>query len=252
MIYPGAVHIDARQPPGQCEPMKSAIVILLGVSVAACGGGGAQPGPAGNGPSAVGPAPIAPRTVTYATSATGCIGRHNADSEVNYLLGDQPARYLIWHCADHAQHELRRVRVSLLYNFQQQCYVEDTTVVDFAHCSGAAPKPPDPATFSAQIAEFVVTPQRSAQGQPGFSYYAVIENTGSVPAFDVTFRIAIDQGGGGNAGSIEVIEPGGRVTTRRYDVFGNALAGTRFTLDLTIEDAAGRFVVTRRAFADIP
>lgn len=232
--------------------MNKLSVILLGLSVAACGGGGTQPGPASNNPSAVGSTPIAPRTVTYVTGPSGCIGRHNADSDVNYLLGDQPARYLIWHCADHAQHALRRVRVSLLYDFQQQCYVEDTTIVDFAHCSGTLPKPPDPATFSAQIAEFVVTPERSTQGQPGFSYYAVIENTGSVPAFDVTFRVAIDQGGGGNAGVIEVIEPGARVTTRRYDVYGAAASGSRFTLDLSIEDAAGGLIATRRAFADIP
>lgn len=232
--------------------MKYIPVLLLGLAMGACGGGSSKPAPADNGPSAVGAAPLTPRTVSYVTGPSGCIGGHNADTEVSYLLGDRQARYLIWHCADHAQHELRRVRLSLLFDYQQSCYVEDTKVVDFAHCSGTLPKAPAPASFSLQIADFAVTPGRNTQGQPGFSYYAVVENTGNVPAFDVTFRVAIDQDGGGNTGTIEVIEPGGRVTTPRYDVYGAAASGTRFALDLSIEDAAGRSVATRRALVDIP
>ena len=232
--------------------MKYLFPILLGLAVGACGGGGSTPGPAGNEPAVINPGPGAPRTVSYIAGPGGCIGRHNADSEVAYLLGDRPAKYLTWHCADHDQHELRRVRLSLLYDYTQQCYLEDTTVVDFAHCSGTLPQPPNPATFGLRIADFSVTPGRNTQGQPGFSYYAVIDNPGNVPAFDVTFRVAIDQDGGGNTGNIEVIEPGGRATTGRYDVYGAAVSGSRFTLDLTIEDAAGRSVAARRAVVDIP
>lgn len=232
--------------------MRYLSIILLALAASACGGGGSKPGPMGNGPSAVNPTPVVARTVSYVTGPNGCIERHNADSEVSYLLGDQQAKYLIWHCANHDQHELRRVRLSLLFDYQQQCYVNDTTVVDFAHCSGTLPKVPDSATFGVRIADFVVTPGRNAQGQPGFSYYADIDNIGNVPAFDVTFRVAIDQDGGGNAGTIDVIEPGGRATTRRYDVYGAATSGARFILDLFIDDAAGRNIATRRAVVDIP
>lgn len=232
--------------------MKQSLALLIGLAVGACGGGGSTSGPSSNEPATANPVPGAPRTVSYATGPGGCLGRHNADSEVSYLLGDRPAKYLAWHCADHDQHELRRVRLSLVYDYTQQCYILDTTVVDFAHCSATLPPLPNPATFSLRIADFAVTPGRNAQGQPGFSYVAVIENTGTVPAFDVTYRVAIDQGSGGNAGNIEVIDAGGRSETRRADVYGAAASGSRFTLDLSIEDAVGRIVAARRAIVDIP
>lgn len=232
--------------------MRNLAIILLALAAGACGGGGSKPATVGNGPAAADPMPVTSRTVSYATNPSGCIGRHNADSEVAYLLGDQQAKYLVWHCANHDQHELRRVRLSLLFDYQQQCYVQNTTVVDFAHCSGPLPKAPGTPTFGLRIADFAVTPGRNAQGQPGFSYYAVIDNFGNVPAFDVTVRVAIDQDGGGNTDNIRVIEPGASVTTRRYEVYGAAPSGTRFSLDLFVEDAAGRTVATRGAVVDIP
>lgn len=232
--------------------MKRIGIVVISLAVAACGGGGSKPDPSGNGTTTVAPGPAGPRTVSYITSTNGCVSRHNADSEVSYLLGDKQARYLLWHCANHEQHELRRVRVSLLYDYDKQCYVEDSVVVDFSHCSGTMPPAPNPAVFGVRIVDFSVTVGKNPQGLPGFSYQATLANTGTVPAFEITARVVIDRDVGGNQALLAVIEPGADATTRRYDVFSAAAAGSRFTLDLFVEDANGRSIASKRAVVDVP
>jgi hypothetical protein len=233
--------------------MRHYWTLLWVTGLAACGGGSgsgiSQPDPANSASET--PLPTA-KTVAYRSSGAGCIVASNADQSVDYLMGDKLARYLLWNCANHEQHTLRQIRMSLLYDYTDQCYKPDSTVVDFAHCTGTPPAPPANPLFEVSVTDFRATPQRNSNGLPGFSYVATLSNTGNVPAFNVQFSVAIDHDLGGNQGSFNIIEPAQTRSTEEYRVFSAAAAGSRLLLTLNVTDAFGNLITLRHTNVTVP
>lgn len=228
LTYPGKIPFITLM----FKDLKSLLAgCIVAVGLVSCGGGGeGDPGPSG--PGTVG---TQEKQVSYTTTRDGCLSRNNADADVRYLIGDKPARYLIWNCGNHDIHKRQRVRVFAPYNYDIQCYTPASEHVDFGRCNNPTPTPETP-LFSARSTNFSVTPVRSAEGTPGFSYNFEIRNDGNVPAFDLRYAININRTEGAASGTIDVIEPGTTYVRTPINTYSQNYAGQSFILDLAVFD----------------
>lgn len=225
---------------------KLPYVVFSALLIASCGGSSQRS--QGTPPAAeLAPGAVTQKQVVYTTTANGCLLTNNADSNTQFLLGDKPARYLAWQCADHGDHQLRQVRVLFAYDFNQSCFTERLTVVDFARCTGTIAAPPTNPFIAVSVAGFGATPATNAQGLPGYDCVATLNNAGNIPAFNIGYEIRETGGSPITAGTLNVIEPQSSVTLDQCDAFGATLRGKRFTLELQLSDVFGQPLLARPA-----
>lgn len=221
------------------------LVVAGCVGLVGCGGDSSKdPGDPAN-PGTPGISNVVEKTVTFSTNSRNCLLRHNADARVDYLIQDKQAGFLIWNCGNHDQHSRQRVRLFIAYDYEVQCYAAVSEHVDFGRCNTGTPLPDAP-LFSVFISDFTVTPARNSAGVPGFRYKFALNNAGNVPAFDLSYVVAINRDVGGTQGTVEVIEPAAGYSSTEFETFSGNYSGQTFTLDLTVRDPFG--VPVARAF----
>lgn len=206
--------------------------------LAACGGGDKNSGPpfaASNNPE---------KNVVLELSADGCIGKHNSDLDIEFLMGDKKARFLTWNCGNHANHNKQLVRMFFPFDYSLQCFKSLSTHVGFGRCTTPLTAPAVP-SFEVSITDLLVQTGRNAGGLPGFSFKAVVSNTGNVPSFDLTFVFEVDSNAGGNTGKIPLIEPGEAFPTPQFETYSQSLAGRQLILDFVVRDIFGNIVAGR-------
>lgn len=204
----------------------------------ACGGGDKNTGPgfaAPNNPE---------KNVAVELSTDGCMGKHNSDMDIEFLMGDKKARFLTWNCGNHENHNKQLVRMFFPFDYSLQCFKALSTHVGFGRCSSPLTAPPVP-LFQVTVTDLLVQAVRNAGGLPGFTFKAIVANSGNVPNFDLTFVFEVDSNVGGNTGKIPLIEPGEAFTTPQFETYSQSLAGRQFVLDFIVRDVFGNIVTGR-------
>lgn len=219
--------------------LATTITLSVVAILAACGGGGEKK------PGAAPPVPINPeKTVNVGLTPDSCIGNHNADSDISFLMGDKQARYLLWNCGNHETHNKQLIRIFFPFNYTLQCYQQASVHVDFGRCTNPLTAPKNP-LFNVTVADLDVRVGRNSGGLPGFSFRANIQNSGNVPAFNLDFEFQIDRNTGGNSGRIDLMEPGESKLTPQFETYSQAFAGRQFILELFVRDGFGNIVAGR-------
>lgn len=207
--------------------------------LSACGGGG------DNKPGSTPPVPINPeKTVSLSLTPDNCIGNHNADSDISFLMGDRQARYLLWNCGNHENHGKQLIRIFLPFDYTRQCYKQASLHVGFGRCTNPLTAPKTP-LFNVTVTGIEVRVGRNTGGLPGFSFRANIQNTGNVPAFDLNFEFQIDRNSGGNTGRFDLIEPGASEFTPQFETYSQSFEGRQFNVEVFIRDVFGNIAAGR-------
>lgn len=204
----------------------------------ACGGGGKNTG------SGFAASINPEKNVTVELSADGCIGKHNSDMDIEFLMGDKKARFLTWNCGNHANHNKQLVRMFFPFDYSLQCFKTLSTHVGFGRCTMPLTAPAVP-LFQIAVTDLRVQAGRNGSGLPGFSFKAMVTNSGNVPNFDLTFLFKVDSNVGGNTGKIPLIEPGETFTTPQFETYSQSLAGRQFVLEFIVRDVFGNIVAGR-------
>lgn len=117
-----------------------------------------------------------------------CLTESNADASIDYLIGDQQARNLIWSCATYLDEPVGYVEIFAPYSYADQCYkpvvdgvypspdLERTGMV-FGGCVDAVSVPEVP-VYNAEVVDFSITGQNK-----DVTYTVTIQNTGNISAF---------------------------------------------------------------------
>ena len=230
--------------------MTARWIPLAVILLSACGGTTDDPSTPLSPPA---PVPRGPdsATVQVIEDSRGCLRRHNADVEMDYLIGDKQAKTLLWYCAAHDHHANRKVQVFFPYNFEAGCYQQRSTQIDFGLCTNPPPPPRTP-VYDVRLSRLVIDPGRNTQNLPGFSYRAVLINEGNIDAFELSFTFAIDGTNGGSQGTVSVVPAGATAETPEFGLYGPELAGQRLFLKFTLRDPYSGLLAARRLVVDVP